>query len=607
MNMLKTKLLTIVLILCCWYTSSRAQSDVRAPPSVHAPLFARTRYFNKGLNFTVSCNATGTPQPEYTWQKDGANITSDYINFNATTGFLWVESATIREQGRYRCLATNTWGTALSQEVHMSMIRGERFDDVSARPMTKVAGESASMECLNPPESVPTGTFAWYLTDAKDKQVSFNPTKRHGVDERGTLHFAYVEVDDDIQAKLYACGVHNAQADNIYLGSKVDLTVVPGSDTDDSKPRLLYKSGAKKGFIGKSVTLECFFGGKPVPEISWFDKYNKVILPGNARFDIQYHGRRVEILNVTDYDEGEYTCEASNSQGKLKEITFLNVTSRPMWVEPPLSQTVVEGSNVTFNCISKGADRENTPSPPIWYQNGEQLPHNDKRIINFTKFRLLHVSRDMDIMNVQCLVQNEFGSIFKDAYLNILTPITIGSRPSPVVRVVHGDVKTLSVSAVTDPSRTLAFRWTLNSKDIIQSRPGISLRSNDTHSSITINTTELNPEDLDTVLGLYACVISHDVQHVVVSVDVMRMPPTTDPSTTEVQPVTEGIIEAASTSMWWVLAVVLGLLLVVGSVVLIVFVLRHRYPKRVYLLEKKELKNKLDPMRDLENDYFQTL
>ncbi|XP_046547409.1 neuroglian-like [Haliotis rubra] len=607
MKMLTTYLSRMVVILCCGYALSQDQPDVRVPPTVHTPLFARTDYFNTGSRFMVPCNATGTPHPKYTWHKDGANFTSDYISVNPVNGSLLVEAATIREEGTYRCLATNTWGTSVSQEVEMLLIRGNRFDDLGSRAMTKVAGESASMECLNPPESVPVGSFAWYLTDDDDKQRSFTPTKRYGVDETGTLHFAYLEVGDRIDGKLYACGLHNAKTDNIYLGSKVDLTVTPGSGTGDSKPRRLYKTGVKRGFIGKSAILECFFGGKPVPDVQWYDKYNNAIFPNNTHFSIEDYGRRVKILNVTDYDEGTYTCEASNSQGRLKETSFLNVTSRPIWVESPLSQTVVEGSNVTFNCISKGADRENTPSPPIWYQNGEQLPQNDKRIIDFTKFRLLHVSRDTDIMNVQCLVQNEFGSIFQDAYLNILSPITIQSRPSPVIRVVPGDVKTLSVSAVTDPSRTLVFRWTFNNEDIRQSHPGISLRSNDTNSVVTINTTNVSPENLDSVLGLYACVVSHDVQHVVVSADVMRMPSTTEPTTTEMQPVTEGIREAATTSMWWVLAVVLGLLLVVGSVVLIVLVLRHRYPKRVYLLEKKELKNKLDPKRDLENDYFQTL
>ncbi|XP_067665453.1 neural cell adhesion molecule L1-like [Haliotis asinina] len=607
MNMLTTYLSGMLVILCCGYTLSQDQADVRVPPTVDTPLLARTDYFSTGSNFTLSCNATGTPQPKYTWHKDGTNFTSDYISVNPITGSLLVKSATIREEGRYRCLATNTWGTAVSQEVEMLLVRGNRFDDIGFRPMTKVAGESASMRCENPPDSVPLGSFAWYLVDSKDKQRSFNPAKRYGVDETGTLHFAYLEEDDRKDGKLYACGLHNPKTDNIYLGSKVDLTVTPGSGTSDSKPRILYMSGVKKGFIGKSVILECFFGGKPVPDIQWYDKYNNAIFPNNTHFNIEDHGRRVKIPRVTDYDEGTYTCEASNSQGRLKETTFLNVTSRPMWVEPPLSQTVVEGSNVTFTCISKGADTENTPSPPIWYQNGEQLPQNDKRIIDFTKFRLLDVSRDTDIMNVQCLVQNEFGSIFQDAYLNILSPITIQARPSPVIRVVPGDVKTLSVSAVTDPSRTLVFRWTLNSEDIRHSQPGITLRSNDTNSVITINTTNVGPENLDTVLGLYACIVSHDVQYVVVSSDVRRMPSTTEPTTTEAQPVTEGIREAASTGMWWVLAVVLGLLLVVGSVVLIVLVLRHRYPKRVYLLEKKELKNKLDPQRDLENDYFQTL
>lgn len=68
---------------------------------------------------------------------------------------------------------------------------------------------------------------------------------------------------------------------------------------------------------GDSVRLECHIEAKPEPEVHW-EKDGKELNENSEDFSTSYDGERaiLSIKRIYPEDEGEYTCIASNSNGK---------------------------------------------------------------------------------------------------------------------------------------------------------------------------------------------------------------------------------------------------------------------------------------------------
>lgn len=68
--------------------------------------------------------------------------------------------------------------------------------------------------------------------------------------------------------------------------------------------------------IGESVTLECGVSGHPHPRISWTLGTGSP-LPQDSRFAITSSGG-LFIQNVSFSDQGQYNCNASNTEGSIQ-------------------------------------------------------------------------------------------------------------------------------------------------------------------------------------------------------------------------------------------------------------------------------------------------
>lgn len=68
--------------------------------------------------------------------------------------------------------------------------------------------------------------------------------------------------------------------------------------------------------VGESVTLECGVSGHPHPRVSWTLGTGSP-LPQDPRFTITSSGG-LFIQNVTFSDQGQYNCNASNTEGSIR-------------------------------------------------------------------------------------------------------------------------------------------------------------------------------------------------------------------------------------------------------------------------------------------------
>ena len=73
---------------------------------------------------------------------------------------------------------------------------------------------------------------------------------------------------------------------------------------------------------GESGILNCqIMEGLPEPQLSWYK--NDVLLPGKVNTTLR-------LANVTDTDEGRYTCKAQNAGGDFEASIDITVKSKQL-------------------------------------------------------------------------------------------------------------------------------------------------------------------------------------------------------------------------------------------------------------------------------------
>lgn len=75
--------------------------------------------------------------------------------------------------------------------------------------------------------------------------------------------------------------------------------------------------------IGDSVVLQCLSSGAPMPSITWFKDGSIVVHSGHVVFAMS--GQYLVIPEAEEEDSGSYACEATNSQGTVRQRTKLSV------------------------------------------------------------------------------------------------------------------------------------------------------------------------------------------------------------------------------------------------------------------------------------------
>lgn len=87
--------------------------------------------------------------------------------------------------------------------------------------------------------------------------------------------------------------------------------------------------GQLKVLLAKEFKLDCIVKGNPKPNIIWYK--DEVPIKSTERVVIKNIGWncRLEFKAIDSSDSGRYTCEATNSQGRVSTFARLQVVSDP--------------------------------------------------------------------------------------------------------------------------------------------------------------------------------------------------------------------------------------------------------------------------------------
>uniref|UniRef100_A0A8C7YM18 Neural cell adhesion molecule L1 n=1 Tax=Oryzias sinensis TaxID=183150 RepID=A0A8C7YM18_9TELE len=422
----------------------------------------------------LPCSASGNPTPFIRWIKNGEEFGTEHLGSGTlqTKG----EEAVENYAGNYRCYASNTLGTAMTQEVKVIVESSPVIPKQKKQRRKAYEGESIVLTC-NPPQSSSPLKIHWM----DFTMVHINQSDRVMTGLDGNLYFSNLLSSDSRDD--YICNAQYAAALTILTVTAVSLT----------KTELFRPTGLHSSILalkGDRVTLECIPKGLPTPIVEWRKK-DGTLKDMSGR--LKNHNRWLYFDNISQEDDGEYECRASNSFGFATHTFTVTVEAAPYWVKEPQNLMYAPGETVRLDCLADGI-----PTPSItWSMNGQALAEVDddpRRSVTSSSLIL----RDVEVSDTavyQCEATNRHGSILLNTNLFVVElPPQILSSDGVIYRVIEGSDVNLHCESFGSPRPHTT--WTREDMVPLLVDPRASLFTNG-----TIQLSSVSHEDS----GTYTC------------------------------------------------------------------------------------------------------
>ncbi|XP_029291014.1 neural cell adhesion molecule L1.1-like isoform X2 [Cottoperca gobio] len=463
--------------------------NMSQPPVLTEMPQSYTAFSHEDIN--LPCEASGNPTPSFRWVKDGVAFGKERKN----VGTLRAEDEETLDsyEGFYRCYASNTLGTAMTQSIHVIVEAQPVLLKQQKVHQQALEGESMILSC-NPPESSTPPHIHWM--DKKMVHIKENDRVMVGLD--GNLYFANLLRSDS--RNDYFCNAQYTAARTVLPNTAVTLTVLQTNDVvHGRKPHLFRPTGSHTSMLAlrkHSVVLECLPKGLPTPKVEWIKKDSR-LEDTSGKVDSDSHDRRLRFDSLTQNDDGEYMCRAFNEHGQTSHSFTLTVEASPHWVKEPQNLLYTPGETVRLECQAEGI-----PTPAItWSINGQQVSEVDDDPRRSVSGGVL-ILRDVEFADTavyQCEATNKHGSILLNTYLYVVElPPQILSSDGVVYSTTVGTNIMIHCQSFGSPRPHIT--WEGEYKLPLLSDPRVALMTNG-----TIVLSNVSHDDS----GEYTCSIKH--------------------------------------------------------------------------------------------------
>ncbi|XP_036382492.1 hemicentin-1 [Megalops cyprinoides] len=424
---------------------------VQAPPVISGSSGVQELAVVAGQEVELQCRVSGRPAPRVEWSRDGEVLSRDgdpHVEFSEKGQVIKVKSVRLRDQGLYRCVASNSAGTQTRQfRVTVQApptIRGSESSEVSV-----VLGFPAVLPC--DAEGVPAPSLTWL----KDGQPIVSSARLTYTRAGQALHLGAARGDD---SGVYTCRATNP-AGTAHRHYTLRVLVPPQIEADDSTA-VGFGSREAKVRINGTLALSCLSKGFPEPTTQWFRDGQQLV--GDTHVGIRPSGHVLRIENALLSHEGQYTCVVSNAAGEDKRDFHVTVQVPPIFhrvnngpaawglgeeeeeggnggEEMTERREVVLGHPVTLSCESNAI-----PPPRLsWYRQGRKLSTADG-VVLLPGGQVLQIPRvrKEDAGKYTCQAVNEVGEDRMHFELEVLVPPGIMGQVDEFMEEVTAVVNT---------------------------------------------------------------------------------------------------------------------------------------------------------------------
>ncbi|KAI5639981.1 immunoglobulin i-set domain-containing protein [Phthorimaea operculella] len=196
--------------------------------------------------------------------------------------------------------------------------------------------------------------------------------------------------------------------------------------------------------LGRAFTLECVATGNPIPTGRWLKNGREIVLGTRFIAESREGTLKLNILEATDADEGDYTCEAINSIGCIYCTGHLKIGSPPRITRMPGDLHLPEHDNTKIKILYTG----DQPMDVTLTKDGHKLSESahfkytvfDDYILIFIK----DISKD-DMGSYKLTLKNNSGEI-SDSF-----SVTVTGLPGPPQDLQTSDISRHSCTLTWKP------------------------------------------------------------------------------------------------------------------------------------------------------------
>ncbi|XP_058231005.1 titin isoform X2 [Hemibagrus wyckioides] len=338
----------------------------------------------------MHCVVRGFPTPKVQWFKDDQVLSNTSRWDLHDDGQLLVFGRVLPEdEGFYYCEANNDKERLRSQSAYLlPAVMDWTF---VLQPVNKTVrkGDSVTLHC-SPPHSRPPAQITWF----RNNQL-LQSRSHISAQATGDLLFHSVQETD---RGSYFCRASNSFLQRSITSRMIFLEVL-------APPSVTIWPLAVISAVGAEVVIQCQVSGHPDPSIEWSKSGQSVRTGGKITKGVR--NATLYISSVRIYDEGFYTCAASNTVGQDKKTIRLQIAAKPVIVLFSGSVNVSKGANIILPCQAVG----NPPLKYSWHRSALQTPLSLSSRIRIDDNETLHISNahQSDAGEYYCIAENNLG------------------------------------------------------------------------------------------------------------------------------------------------------------------------------------------------------
>ncbi|XP_041355490.1 peroxidasin homolog [Gigantopelta aegis] len=348
-----------------------------------------------------------------------------------------------------------------------------------------VIGQTVVLPCK--PSGYPPPRVTWNLPIT---------ASRYHTSSAGLTIKGVVATDDHI----YRCTVTNIFGHKVKV---INLSVTEPLSVNVTTSATNHTEG-----VPGTITLTCRYRGIPDPSVKWLHigplgKTQSVTSGISTSVTTGPISKSyVSTLTLKDpniFAAGTYICQVSNAAEQKHDNVSITIYAKPRVVTPPMTQTVMEGSNVTLRCKVVGY-----PPPAITWefpQSQGHPPFNAR--LNPDQTVTLMAVDEFNEGEYKCVAKNRYGTDEGSGTITVIKPVRI-QVTSQVNSLKGAPAIALDCHASGDPAPTVS--WSKLDGTLNRSNPRYILLPNG-----DFILTSITPATMEGDSGVYKCTATNGV------------------------------------------------------------------------------------------------
>lgn len=401
----------------------------------------------------LTCQSYSNPAPAYRWLREGT-----YVSQESLSGTFKMYSINRTEAGSYRCQATNSLGSIISDSCRVNVAYLDPLTSVQDETVNVQRGHGFKIH-LPSFKSYPfPPTVEWH----RNSNIMADEGPNHQVTLSKDLVLLDTETGDD--GHVYQAEILNGLNGETSTTQSYTIKVSDSGGSSNIGPEMIVSPKDTTANQGDyTVDFECIVNARPISYLStkWYrvEDGTETELVQNSKYLLSggYH-RILTIKSPETSDTGLYRCKASYSGQTYPPVILdanLTVYESPVITSQIETQYVRDFSqNITIHCQGQG-----TPAPTmLWYFNS-QLVQSTQKITVSPNGTLSITFLDMTDSGVyMCFARNEAGETKKATWIKVnSSPPEIIDKPDNLT-ITEGSNARLPCEATGAPKPTVSWR-----------------------------------------------------------------------------------------------------------------------------------------------------